>query len=602
MFMVLAFTPTANAQQPLGVISCSATPVTPLVRAEAVSDVAGDIDIVCTNTPGVSEEVELYLPTNLNVLATNTNFTNSLGLVGGAAFAQVEAVVVINANNSTKPSATSDVPPTGGDEPDDRFPGPQFGILSGDTLLTWNGIQFPVPGAPNDGDFTSGDSLSTCNYFTETGEGTGCFPGATTIKIGHIRVNVSGLASPAQVSVIVSMTGETNIPIFPNVLNIALPLIGLTWSVGPDDPVLVGLQCEDAVEDFLHPILTLNEGFATAFKTLGVPTFVPGNTQVESSYHSFGSGFTGGGATQGTRIKVWFLNVPDGVDVSVPVSVNNSSTDPTDNCSSTANWDGDALCLHLIDGEDEWGAGGSFADYGSVGGPVAVDIDSDGMGMAVYEVLDGNSFATESIDIAVWYEWESDTALDEPKPGTTQIRANFAPLATLDGDYGFVADPVDADDTTSPRPRFIDTGGSPVDAASIRRCTTTLLFPWVVNVAGFDMGVAISNTSADWLETENQAGICTVHWHGTDTAGGTFSDTVSSTIGAGKQFVFLVSNEAPGFTGYIIVVCEFQFAHGFGYITDGFGGITTTAQGYLALILHYYDNDGARVAAETLGH
>ena len=564
------------------------------MRAEGVAEATGDIDIVCSNTPGVSDEVVQHLITNLNVLATNTNFTNSLGLVtGGADFTTTEAVVIINSNHSTTPSATSDL--SGGT--DSRFPGPQYMTLSGDTLLTANGMQFPVPGAPN-----NGISTAACTAFADGPTGAGdCFPLSTTIKIGNIRVNVSGLASPAQVSVIVSMTGPTNIPVFPNVLNIALPLVGLTWSVGPTDPILIGLQCED---DSLHPTLTLNEGFATSFKTLGVPTFIPGNTQWESGYFSPGSGNGGGGATQGTRIKVWFLNVPDGVDVSVPVSVNNSTTDSSSDCSDSSNWDGDALCLHLIDGEDEWGAGGSAEGYSETLGvpdPVAVDID-DGMGMAVYEVMDGNPIVKESIDIDVWYEWEADTTADNPSPGTSQIRANFAPLATSDGDYGFVADPVDADDTESPRPRFIDTGGTPEDAMSIRRCTTTLLFPWVVNRSGFDTGIAISNTSADWLETDPQAGICTVHWHGYDSAGGTFPDTPSSSIDAGKQFVFLVSNEAPDFQGYVIVVCEFQFAHGFAYITDGFGGVTTTAQGYLALILHYYDNDGARMAAETLGH
>ena len=51
MFMVLAFTSTANAQVTLGVISCAATPVTPLVRAEGVAEATGDIDILCSNTP-----------------------------------------------------------------------------------------------------------------------------------------------------------------------------------------------------------------------------------------------------------------------------------------------------------------------------------------------------------------------------------------------------------------------------------------------------------------------------------------------------------------------------------------------------------------------
>ena len=54
-----------------------------------------------------------------------------------------------------------------------------------------------------------------------------------------------------------------------------------------------------------------------------MPTFIPGNTQVESGYYS-----PGGGATQGTRFKIWFLNVPDGVDVSVDVSHNNAFDDP----------------------------------------------------------------------------------------------------------------------------------------------------------------------------------------------------------------------------------------------------------------------------------
>jgi hypothetical protein len=42
---------------------------------------------------------------------------------------------------------------------------------------------------------------------------------------------------------------------------------------------------------------------------------------------------------------------------------------------------------------------------------------------------------------------------------------------------------------------------------------------------------------------------------------------------------------APEFQGYIIAVCEFQYAHGFAFITDGFGGIPALAQGYLALVI-----------------
>ena len=138
MFMVLAFTSTANAQLPLGTLSCSATPVIPLVRAEGVAEAGGDIDIVCTNTPGVGTEAIRYLSTNLTVLTTNTNITNSIGLVTGApgppaAANATEAVVIINANHSTTPLDASIVPATTAF--DSRFPGPQYMRLLTNNLL-----------------------------------------------------------------------------------------------------------------------------------------------------------------------------------------------------------------------------------------------------------------------------------------------------------------------------------------------------------------------------------------------------------------------------------------------------------------------------------
>jgi hypothetical protein len=51
---------------------------------------------------------------------------------------------------------------------------------------------------------------------------------------------------------------------------------------------------------------------------------------------------------------------------------------------------------------------------------------------------------------------------------------------------------------------------------------------------------------------------------------------------------------APEFQGYVIAVCEFQYGHGFAFITDGFGGIPALAQGYLALVIPVTDQ-GERV-------
>ena len=579
MFMVLAFTSTANAQLPLGVISCSATPVTPLVRAEGVAEATGDIDILCTNTPGVATEPELYLPTNLVVLTTNTNVTNSIGLVTGGGVNTTEAVVIINANHGATPTVTSVLGGT-----DARFPGPQYMGLIGNTQLEALGLQFPVPGSPNDAGDTTGDLTGCTGGFTSPTDDTACFPAITTIKIGNIRVNVSGLASPAQVSVIVSMTGPNTIPIFPNVLNIAIPLTGLTSEVVADSTA--GLLCLPSAGETVD--ITLTEGFATSFKTIGVPTLIPGNTQWESGYDTPGSGVLGGGATQATRFKIWFLNVPDGVSVSVPTGIN-STVAETDDCNDISNWDSDGLCLQLVSGADAWGAGGTSVAFG--GGTASVAIDDDGMGMVVYEVKDAHPFVTESITLDALFTWSGSAA----DPGTAQVVVNFAPIATgLEGEYSFVADGF------SPRPRFIDTGSNPADAFSLRRCTTTLLFPWITNQASFDTGVVISNTSEDWLLTPPQSGICTIHWHGTDAGGATFSDTPSGIIDAGDQFIFLVSTEASGFQGYIIVVCEFQFAHGFAFLTDGFGSLPTMAQGYLGLVLEEADSPtGLRIGPEA---
>ena len=51
----------------------------------------------------------------------------------------------------------------------------------------------------------------------------------------------------------------------------------------------------------------------------------------------------------------------------------------------------------------------------------------------------------------------------------------------------------------------------------------------------------------------------------------------------------------PEFQGYIIVVCEFQYGHGYAFITNGFGSIPSLAQGYLALIITV-DSSGDREA------
>ena len=41
----------------------------------------------------------------------------------------------------------------------------------------------------------------------------------------------------------------------------------------------------------------------------------------------------------------------------------------------------------------------------------------------------------------------------------------------------------------------------------------------------------------------------------------------------------------PAFQGYIIAQCDFRYAHGFAFITDGPIGSARVAEGYLALVM-----------------
>lgn len=124
--------------------------------------------------------------------------------------------------------------------------------------------------------------------------------------------------------------------------------------------------------------------------------------------------------------------------------------------------------------------------------------------------------------------------------------------------------------------------------------TTTLLFPFVTNQAGFDTGIAISNTSRDTVGTAPQSGTCTLNYFGSTTGGGAAPppQTTNAPVPAGGQLTFVLSSGGnlgivgrPGFQGYIIATCNFQYAHGFALVTDGPIGQARVGSSYLALII-----------------
>lgn len=602
----------AQAHPTGGLITCFSTSAPPLVRAEGLTELEGDIVLSCTAASTLNFGSNVV--TNFNV-TLNTNVT-SRNIGGGFR----DAVLVVNENTTTAGS-----PFTTSVTNANNIPAPQFGAAVGNNGLAWNGVNLPVPGFGKAAGVClgSGGDPNTSSPTTN--------PCVTQVRITNIRANVAALGIPSgdatfpstQVVAFLSVTGPTNLSVSNNVLNIGIPLLGLTlrfrgqqqFDADPNDPTtripLIAQQCltqcinsdgtfnDNCLADHTsgngpaniqgNAVFTvrLSEGFATAFKTLGVPTDFPGNTQVEDGFCTGGpcssngrtDGANGGGADDGTRFILKFFNVPAGVRVFTPLKIVGSGR----------------LKITKLAGTDANGAGGSL---GTATKEVSI---VNGFGFAVYLVEDDNPFAPESVVIPVVAGFTANTPNDRPAIGTMSMSVNFAALSTV----GTASD-------TAWIPRFVE-NNSPRSVFGVSRCITNLLFPFVTNNAGFDTGFAISNTSADDKGTVNQAGTCTLFYFGSTTGGGAApSPQTSVVVAAGKQIVWTLSggNAAanvtgtPGFQGYLFAQCQFQYAHGFAFITDGFGGVPAIAEGYLALVVPWNGVANTRAAGngETLGH
>ena len=90
------------------------------------------------------------------------------------------------------------------------------------------------------------------------------------------------------------------------------------------------------------------------------------------------------------------------------------------------------------------------------------------------------------------------------------------------------------------------------------KTTTTLLFPFATNQAGFDTAITVSNYG-------DADGVCFFSFFGAN-AGTVTNPTVA--IAAKGQYVSLVSTMAPTFQGFIRVNCNFPTARGWGFLSD----------------------------------
>jgi hypothetical protein len=200
---------------------------------------------------------------------------------------------------------------------------------------------------------------------------------------------------------------------------------------------------------------------------------------------------------------------------------------------------------------------------------------TNGTAVAVWEDLDSDPNTFASVNFGVWIQYTASPGTNSPSLSTATVNGSYAPTSTV---TNAVADTL----VTGGVPRFADTSTA-ANIFTVVPCLTTLLFPYVTNQAGFDTGLAISATATDPFGTTPQSGTCTLNWYGAAFTGATPTPVVNS----GTTYVTLVSttlnNVTGGFSGYMIAVCRFQYAHGFAFISDL--GARNLAMGYLALII-----------------
>jgi hypothetical protein len=611
--------------------------VTPTLRSEGFTEQTGDVQLICTG--GANQAVGSQLPQVNFQLFYNTTVTSRLLPVSGVNNNISEALLLLDDPGSGVTSyygtqcsfngGASASCAFGTQAPQLLCPTPTSGCVEFANSVVVNA------GSPN---FANGTVLSVATSTqsavpTSVTAGPNVFQGVVsgnsitffgipilapvttgatrTIRITNARVNATSLgggsaAGATPVIASISISGATSL-----LISNATPTVGFVQG-GLSASASSAANRNQCTSDTRQSVntLTFSENFPTAFKTRiaaqvntsyagqGIPgTGLPSQNVPGAIYNSESNFVYGISATQtagladfGTRLKAVFNNVPAGVRIFVStVNVNNNASPvapPAVVGGSAQNAQTAAPFAQLINGETtpdgNAGTAGFFpavpsTDFGPSGGnvPIAELTVTGGSATAVWEVVNTNPNSNESLKFAVYETFVSNVAQNSPPPGTATVNLSFGPAPPA-----FTASAGAAASSTLTIPRFIADPSAARNIFNINICRTVLLYPYVTNIQGFDTGLAIANTSTDPFGTGAQAGSCDLNWY---QGANNPAKINTGTIASGTVYTTLASTAVPGFNGYMIAVCNFQFAHGFAFVSDV--GARNLAMGYLALII-----------------
>jgi hypothetical protein len=341
--------------------------------------------------------------------------------------------------------------------------------------------------------------------------------------------------------------------------------------------------------------VTFTEDFATAFKVRGVSgtTGAPiyGQTTPGLVYYSESGleiavdGGEAGAADAPTELQTTITGIPSGVTLY-------ADTWALSSASVVATVPGqlgysDATMISPKVGTE------------GVAASVAVTTGVESSVTLVWQITNTNSSAIDSLAFKIYAAFTGQPGT----PGSPTPNVTAAALSGFSPEYA-------AYTSTGPIPQFSSTVNvptTPTNLFTVSLCQTYLLFPYVTDFTGFDTGIAISNTSLDpWAGTSSgasaQPGACQVTFFGaggiatTLGTSGIWSSTedmtlTSGLIQPGQTWAFSVSSIDPGYastatygtTGYAIATCNFQYAHGYSFVSDF--AVRNFAAAYLALII-----------------
>jgi hypothetical protein len=343
-------------------------------------------------------------------------------------------------------------------------------------------------------------------------------------------------------------------------------------------------------------------GFAANTESgLIYPSLVTSNT---------GSGavnYTAGLADYGTRLKAVFYNIPAGLTLYVSTTSASQGTSFIAGGTSVLPY---AVLVATNSGEAT-PDGSAFAPIsstttGSDGLPaIALSANSAGAAIAVWEVTNSNPSAQDVLSFSVYVSYAATSSSSTNPYGlpitdlplgapVNDVQLSFAPEPS-----GGTFSTANATQGQVPTPRFAVVKTQEGRYATINLCQTTLLYPFVTGAAGFDTGIAVANTSWDPFGTVNQVGSCKLYGYGVTvaSAGNTAIQTIVpgcdslanplpgtncfAVVQAGQVQSVMASAVLTNFQGYVIAVCNFQYAHGYAAVTDL--GLRNLWSSYLAL-------------------